>query len=183
MANVRLIKFMFGWLNKLRKYASHWEAPSKELKECGIAQDWLGSIGDKSVYNIRTLKAVDDQWPDCEIKNNSGENCGIEITEIVEPLAVRENEKGNDVYRLWEDPEVIEAIKERLDAKNLKSHGGKYQKLIVLLHTDEFEITHDRFDELVSKHEFSGLNNIDEAYLLYSYKDGKYPVTKLDIKA
>lgn len=62
-------------------------------------------------------------------------------------------------------------------------HGGKYQKLIVLVFTDEFEITYNACHSAIERHQFTGLCNIDEAYLLYSYDPGyeKYPVSALNL--
>lgn len=175
---------MFEWLRKIRKYANFFEAPSKEIKEFTVAKEWLKTLA-PCEYNGGTLVPVSDQWPDCEINLYSGETCGIEITELVCSKAIKENASGYDVYRAWNESDILAAIDERLQMKNIKTHGGKYKKLIVLLHTDEMDITYDRRRTIIESHEFKNLSNIDEAYLVYSYDPNykKYPVSKLITKA
>jgi len=166
-----------------RKYANFFEGGTKELKERSVTKEWLNTYGIDNGYNEGMLSSVDDQWPDCEIATNSGELCGIEVTELVDADCIRRNQKGENVYRHWTNEEIIDAIEVRLRNKNTKSHGGKYIKLIVLIHTDEFEIQFNDYSESIEKHYFTKFENIDEAYLLYSYdpKYHKYPVSILNL--
>jgi len=166
-----------------RKYANFFEGGTKELKEKFITNEWLNTYGISHGYNEDTLSSVDDQWPDCEISTNSGELCGIEVTELVDTDCIRQNQRGANVYRHWTNKEIIEAIAVRLRNKNTKSHGGKYKGLIVLIHTDEFEIQFNDCNKAIEKHCFARLENIDEAYLLYSYdpKYQKYLVSILNL--
>jgi hypothetical protein len=53
----------------------------------------------------------------------SGDLCGIEITELVDQEYIARNHKGENMYRFWNDNEIIKAIKKRLMAKNGKSQG------------------------------------------------------------
>ena len=174
---------MFTWLKKRRKYANFFEAPTKELKELSVSEEWLSTYGVEHGYDEKSLVACNNQWPDCEVKMYSGGLCGIEVTELVDQECIERNENNQDVYRLWNDDEIIEAIERRLKDKNTKSHGGKYQKLIVLIHTDEIEITSDRGNEAIGAHTFSGFKNIDDAYLVYSYEPSNqgYPITSIKL--
>ena len=176
-------KTMFEWLKKMRKYANFFEAPNKKLKEIVVSSEWLRTYGAAHGYNEESLVAVDDQdrWPDCEVNTSTGKLCGIEVTELVDSECIKLNEKNNDVYRHWSNEDIIEGIEKRLRKKDTGSHGGKYQKLIVLIHTDEFEIDYETFNKIIIEHEFSGLKNIDEAYLVYSYYHGCYPVSVLKL--
>lgn len=172
-------------IKKERRYANFFEGGTKELKEIFISKEWLDTYGINNGYSEDTLTTIDDQWPDCEIKTNSGELCGIEVTELVDAESIQRTEKGEDVYRQWSNEDIIEAIEERLNSKNTKTHGGKYKKLIVIIHTDEFEIVFDDRNAAIKKHCFHEMENIDEAYLLYSYDAGheKYPVSILKLGA
>ena len=174
---------MFTQLKKRRKYANFFEAPTKKFKELSVSEEWLITYGVEHCFDEKSLVASNDQWPDCEVKMYSGELCGIEVTELVDQECIERNEKNHDVYRFWNDNEIIEAIERRLNDKNTKSHGGKYQKLIVLIHTDEIEITCDRGNKAILAHTFSGFKNIDEAYLVYSYEPSyqQYPVTTIKL--
>ena len=112
-----------------------------------------------------------------------GKLCGIEVTELADNECIILNEKNKDVYRHWSNEDIIEGIEKRLRTKNARSHGGQYQKLIVLIHTDEFEIAYDIFNKIIEEHEFPGLKNIDDAYLVYSYdpRYKHYPVSILKL--
>lgn len=170
---------------KERKHANFFEGGTKSLKEKFVTKAWLNTYGGSHGYNEEALFPLDDQWPDCEISTISGELCGIEVTELVDTDCIRQNQKGANLYRHWTNEEIIEAIEARLKIKNTKSHGGKYIKLIVLIHTDEFEIQFNDCNEAIEKHCFAKLENIDEAYLLYSYdpKYQKYPVSILNLRS
>jgi len=178
-------KTTFEWLKSMRKYANSFEAPNKKLKEITVSSEWLKTYGVAHGYNEESFIAVDDQdrWPDCEVKMTTGKLCGIEVTELVDSECIKLNEKNNDVYCHWSNEDIIDGIEKRLREKNTRSHGGKYQKLIVLIHTDEFEIDYDTFNKIIIEHEFSGLKNIDEAYLVYSYdpRYKHYPVSVLKL--
>jgi len=170
---------------KCRNYANFFEGGTKEQKEKFVSQEWLNTYGKINGYNEDTLSLVDDQWPDCQILTNSGELCGIEVTELVDRECIQLNERGKNVYRHWSNEEIIGAITERLRSKNVKTHGGKYKKLVVLIHTDEFEILFNEHNEVIEKHTFRDIGNIDEAYLLYSYDPchKKYPVSFLRLNS
>ena len=171
--------------NKTRKYANFFEGGSKQQKESSVSEEWLNVYGSNNGYDLTTLKPVDDEWPDNEVNTINGDLCGIEVTELVDSNCIKLNENGGDVYRLWSESEVISAITNRLKNKNLKTHGNKYHKLIVLIHTDEFEITFDLYNSIIEKYLFNDLENIDQAYLIYSYDPiyKTYPVTVLNIEA
>lgn len=170
---------------KERKYANFFEGGTNELKEKFVSQEWLKTYGISNGYNEKTLSLVDDQWPDCEIKTNAYKLCGIEVTELVDQNCIQLNEKGEYVYRTWSEKDIIEAIENRLINKNNMSHGGKYKKLIVLIHTDEFEIQYNKYNALIEKYCFNQMENIDEAYILYSYDSNhkKYPVSVIKFRA
>jgi hypothetical protein len=168
---------------RMRKYANFFEGGMKVLKEDFVAQEWLNRYESQNGYMESTLQSVDDEWPDCTVEMESGGFCGIEVTELVDEVCIQLNQEGKNVYRHWTIQEVISAFDSRLKAKNRMMHGGKYQKLIVLNFTDEFEITFSAFHEVIERHQFTGLSNIDEAYLLYSYdpRYQKYPVSVLNL--
>jgi hypothetical protein len=161
------------------------EAPTKKLKELSVSEEWLITYGVEHGYDEKSLVACNDQWPNCEVKMDSGELCGIEVTELVDQECIERNEKNQNVYRRWNDDEIVETIERRLKNKNIKSHGGKYQKLIVLIHTDEVEITFDIGNKVIEAYTFSGLKNINEAFLVYSYEPTyqQYPVTTIKLSA
>ena len=69
------------------------EAPTKKLKELWVSEEWLSTYGVGHGYDEESLVASNDQWPDCEVKMNSGELCGTEVTELVDQECIERNEK------------------------------------------------------------------------------------------
>jgi hypothetical protein len=154
---------MCSGIKKGRKYANFFEGGTKEQKERFVSQEWLNTYGNDNGYNEDTLSSVADEWPDCEIETASGDLCGIEVTELVDRECIQLNEQSEteeQFYRRWSDKEVIEALTERLQSKNTKTHGGKYKKLIVLIHTDEFEILFRDYHDGIEKNIFKCLENM-----------------------
>lgn len=173
---------MFSWLK--RKYANWFEAPTIELKEITICYYWIQKYGQQNGCSFQNLKKVNDQWPDCEIKTDDGRLYGIEVTELVDRSVLERVQIGEEIYRIWSDQDIIRSITEILNNKNTRSHGGKYHKLIVLIHTAEFDLLFDRTNPIISAHVFNKLNNIDEAYLVYQYEPNYgYPVSILNFGA
>jgi hypothetical protein len=53
--------------------------------------------------------------------------------------------RGATTYREWSDQAVREKIAQILKSKDEKAHhGGLYGKLMLVIHTDEFELTSSR---------------------------------------
>ena len=96
-------------------------------------------------------------------------------------------ERGENVYREWSDQAVREKIAHILKSKDEKAHhGGLYGKLILVIHTDEVELTSSRLFPVLDASVFPRPQNIDEAYLICSYEPklgnapNPYPYTRLN---
>jgi hypothetical protein len=80
---------------------------------------------------------------------------------------------------------VISEIDRILKEKDGKSyHGGPYSKFIVVIHTDEYSMSYASYAQGLQKRYFSGYNQVDEAYLLFSFDPSEEccPYVKLNIK-
>jgi hypothetical protein len=172
------------WIKHQRLYASFFEAPSKKLKEIEVAEEWLKSLSKNHCYRVNTLDNVDDQWPDCKLLNNDGQTIGIEVTELVDRECIVRNQNGENVFRHWEDTEVVQEVDKILKSKDIKCPRGSYTKIVLLIHTAELELFHSRLKSLLENHEFENPKNIEEAYLVLSYDPsfGNCPVIQLRFK-
>lgn len=118
----------------------------------------------------------------------------MEITELVDQKARQLNEKGKKrspqkLYRLWEDEEIIQKLEGILKQKDgkcekIKKRTEIFRKTVLLIHTDEDEITGQRIVAILEKKCFEALNNIDDAYLMLSYDPSikRYPIFTLALE-
>jgi hypothetical protein len=96
------------------------------------------------------------------------------------------NERGINCYRDWTDAEVIQELQKIIEEKDSKVYvGGPYEKLILVIPTDELILTHNQLKSILDAHKFDQTRQIDEAYLLFSYDPGtqSYPYIQLKLVA
>lgn len=170
--------------NKKQPYTGglHW--PNKEIEGLGVVKYLIGSMemnGEK-LYNSPAPYKPDP--PDCVARNKNGKSVGFEVTALVDPDEIRENVKGNAVYRDWTAEEIIQEIQKRLDEKDKKIfNGGPYARKIVVLHTHNVVIEQE-LTEAIKSHFFEPLSQLQEAYVLLGYQPAieRYPYIKLKFK-
>ena len=63
-------------------------------------------------------------------------------------------------------------------------YGGPYEKIILLIHTDEPFLPYEEFEKHISTHCFNKTDKIDDVYLFFSYspKLACCPYIKLKIR-
>jgi len=155
---------------KMRKYASFFDWPDKSIKERGVVNNLFSSMRKAGCCQYSNVAIAEHDPPDCIATDEEGNTVGIEVSELVDEEAVRRNQQGKDVYRLWDADSVIDHIQQILLNKDGKPYqGGPYAKLILVIHTDEPEITPECYIPIIQQHTFAGMRQIDEAYLLFSY--------------
>jgi hypothetical protein len=104
-----------------RKYASFWDWPDRKIKECDVVDELLTSMHVNGDYRYKTpAESVDDDPPDCVIRDSDGDRVGVEVTEFVDRKAVEMNERGENVYREWNEEAVREKIAQILTGKNAR---------------------------------------------------------------
>jgi hypothetical protein len=169
-------------IRRRRKYASYWDWPDRDVKEIGVVRDLLEAMRERGDERYRQPDCVDDQWPDCIVKDASGRNVAVEVTELVDEEAIKICQKGEGVYRRWSDEDVTKKITAIMRAKDQKAnHGGLYAKAVLVIFTDEFELTSPRLMPILERHLFPYLTNIEEVYVICSYERGPntHPYTQL----
>jgi hypothetical protein len=159
-------------INRLRPYARFWEWPNKQLKEINIVRDFLFSMNIHGLkeYHSPILGPSNNHPPDCILKNTIGEIIGVEVSELVSEVAIKDNIKGNNVYCDWTDGDILRKTRSILDTKDKKQYvGGPYHKIIILIHTDEPIINYDSCRRLLCSETYGKYVNISEAYFMLSY--------------
>ena len=169
----------------MKTYASFFEWSDRPMAELGVVKDLtssLAALGDR-VFSVPYTYKPDP--PDCISTNEKGLQVAFEVTEIVCPLAVKENAKGNVVYRDWKSGELYEHVARQLSTKDSKSfHGGPYDEIIICLFTDEPLLKRDLVTSELNESTFGPFVQITSAYILMSYDPWteNYPVHKLNLK-
>jgi hypothetical protein len=155
---------------KKRRYARYWDWYIKPLKEVGAVKDLLETMQLRGEVAYHSAAIVEDDPPDCTVRDSRGSLIAVEVTELVSEQHVREAEQGGLEYCEWEYDDVvqkIDAILREKDAKDLR--GGPYYKTIVVIHTDEYTIQYDAYAPRLAAEDFLGFDQLDEAYLLFSF--------------
>lgn len=167
-----------------RKYASFFEWIDKEGKELGVAEELVAALNAGGSLQLSGLVLCNPDPPDLTCQNAQGERIAIEVSEIVCEEAVRLNQLGQDVYRVWQPGELRTGITERLARKDrISLRGGPYRSIYVCLFTDEMMLTQKSVNEELANTKFGPFNQITGAFLLFSYdpETKSYPVVELPI--
>ncbi len=155
-----------------RKYASwyEWLKRGKKTKEIGITNTLLENIKNKcGQVPFSNLQIPRKDPPDVIAETLDGKPVGIEVSEFVDEEAIRKSERGEEIFRYWENEEVIKKIQKIIDRKGAKKFfGEQYEKIYLLIHTDEPLLDYETFKDSLSEHDFKSLK-IDTVFLLFSY--------------
>ncbi|MBK8815750.1 MAG: hypothetical protein IPN42_09705 [Methylococcaceae bacterium] len=165
---------------KKRGYSDFFAWPvDRQLEEWAIVDSLKESLEKANAvfFNSLIARGRGNDPPDCEATLLEGGKVGIEVTELVDPVAIMAHKNGNTEYSAeWSSEKLIKALTQRLDvkegSKNIK--GGPYDLYVLVIHTDEPKLTFDFTHDLLSKHIFKNYTLINRAFLLMSFdKDHK----------
>jgi len=171
-------------MKRQRKYASFFDWHKKDEKELGIVETLFESMKLQGINTFQNLRISQKDPPDCIAEDQSGNLIGLEVSEFVDKEAVRLNAQGKSVYRDWTIDEIVKHLEIIITEKDSKPfHGGPYEKLILVIHTDEFVINFQTLKPILATHEFKKTNQITGAYQLFSYDTeiGHFPYIQLKI--
>lgn len=155
-----------------RKYAPFfdWFKNEKEIKEIGIARILLENIEMNEKPPFNNLKISPKDPPDVLAETEGGARIGIEVSELVDEEVVRKWERDEEVFKFWQNHEVIESIQGIINRKDAKKfHGGPYEKIYILIYTADPLLEYEKFEKIISEHVFDRNNQIDGGYILFSY--------------
>ena len=175
---------------KARGYADFFGwATDRDLEEWGVVSSLGESLqADNALFfsNLKQRGRPNDP-PDCEAQTDNGERIAIEVTELVDGQAIQAFKEGR-VYDWaeWTKEKFHSVLTERMSKKNecfpkLKEppYVGGY---IVVVHTDEPELSRTVVDAFLAKLRLGKPKHIDRAFLVLSYDPaiGRCPYFELN---
>jgi len=175
-AKARGYSDFFGW------------PPDRDLEERGVVDLLLESL---TVDGTNFFKDVSSRGrgndpPDCDAIDFEGNRIAIEVTELVDPAAIRAYKQGHQYcWADWTRESFTAAIDERLTAKDRRfaalkdaPYPGGY---IVIIHTDEPLLLADTVARHLTGHTLRPAGNVTRAFLLLSYDPHRrrYPYFEL----
>ena len=169
----RFIKGIKEAIAKSRGYADSFGwPPDRNLEEYGVVRLFCEAlekeckpfIDSNSIFS----RGRGNDPPDCEASDLDGNLIGIEVTELVDPEAIIAFKK-DQIYEWaeWDKTKLIDAINNRLDAKNIPDRikGGPYASYILIIYTDEPFLNADYIKDSLKGYRFAMRNLIDRAFL------------------
>jgi hypothetical protein len=176
---------------KKRGYSDFFAWPvDRQLEEWAIVDSLKESLekANAGFFNSLVARGRGNDPPDCEANLFEGGKLGIEVTELVDPIAILAYKNGDTSQQAeWSEAKLIKSITHRLRAKDISTNlkGGPYDQYILVIHTDEPLLSFDYTYPLLSNMQFQYYSLIDRAFLLMSY-DEKHqccPFIELNIKS
>jgi hypothetical protein len=175
-----------------RGHADFFSWHERDVAERGVAQALLENAGNEPGFPFSQLRSrmPNQDPPDCEALDCYGRRVAIEVTELVDPDSIvrartdhsRRSRQVSPDALSWNRVLFVQRVGALLRSKDSKSlKGGPYEEYLVVIHTDEPELSHGVVLEWLSGHEFPAPAQIDRAYLLLSYDPASesYPVIRL----
>ncbi|SRR6266567_4154541 len=173
---------------KDRGYASFHDWPDREQKEVGVVLDLFESLVQREGKGYSGLHArgQGNDPPDCEAVDSAGCAIGIEVTELVDPVAIRNYKSG----RIWETAEwnrdkFMAFLSQRIRKKDepAELRGGPYCAYWLVIHCDEPALSVDRVEAFLTDAQSTTTKLIDEVFLLLSYVPRRpcYPYYRVPI--
>jgi hypothetical protein len=161
-------------IKKQRPYADHFGfAADPSTAEVGVAEEIckaLAAAGQPLATDIVSRGRGNDP-PDCEGVAADGAQVAIEVTELVDPDAIKAAKAGRVFdWAEWTQEKLVEEVQKRLSAKDSKTlRGGPYATYVVIIHTDEPLLNIERVRSLLGTARFRQTAQVSRAFLLLSY--------------
>jgi len=166
-------------VSRFRGHADFFSWPDRELAELGVAREFLQNAVNEPGFPFHDVKprGPGNDPPDCEARDSEGRRIAIEITELTDPEAIKAARAGHrarkSLSRLagrWNRERFLNDVTTLLELKDSKTlKGGPYEEYLVVVHTDEPELSFEGVLDWLGNHRFSAPRQIGRAYLLLSY--------------
>lgn len=169
-----------------REHANFFDWHNKDTKELHICSLLINYLNNSEGEFIESYDLGTDP-PDC-IATSKDKEVGIEIVELVDQKAIE-----NQIRYKWasahQEPWTRDKLMTQLnkliqdkDSPSLKSQlMKKYERYIVLIHTDEPELRIVELDNFYSESSLKSTELVTDVYLLFSYDPNEIgcPIKKL----
>ena len=161
-----------------RGAASHRHAPSsyQTVQEIDVCEDLARSLSDQDKGEIRDIcKNVTTDFPDC-LATLDGNPIGIEVVELMDQ---------DQAYAAWSKVRFARELAKVIGTKDDKAQEdgqsrfpGVLSRLLLVIHTDEADLTPLALRQYMEHLEFPKPNSIDKAYVLGPYE----PAEKVQVR-
>lgn len=176
-----IVKLLRESRERSRGYADFFQwATDRDLEEWGVVITLAESLtlrGDLFFGEVKSRGRPNDP-PDCEAKNTEDQRIAIEVTELVDGLAIHQHKKALAERRPtdwaeWNREKFLSLLVARLEEKDerfphLKGtpFPGGY---VVIVHTDEPGLSREAVARYLSERFVLKVQHITRAFLLLSY--------------
>jgi hypothetical protein len=155
-------------------------AANRDLEEWGVVvtlAESLAAGGDPFFRDVKSRGRPNDP-PDCEARDSQGRRIAIEVTELVDSLAIREYKKSLAEHRPtdwaeWEREKFVSLVVARLEGKDKRfpqlkgtPYPGGY---VVVVHSDEPGLSKEVVAKYLGERFVLNAQHISRAFLLLSY--------------
>jgi hypothetical protein len=153
---------------------------NRDLEEWGVVKALSESLLADGALFFSKLQSRGRQNdpPDCEALDGSGHRLAVEVTELVDPEAIKAYKRGA-IYEWseWERDRFIDGLATAVAAKDQRfvslkdvPYEGGY---VLVVHTDEPFLRFDTVTTFLSGHVFRGVKHLTRGFLLCSYDPTK----------
>jgi hypothetical protein len=133
------------------------------------------------------MRSREQDPPDCEATLD-GCVSGIEVTELIDQKTLKRNlrQPRSPQYFDWDRTTFLASLQKRIDAKDRAWHGEPYERRVLVIHTDEFNLDRGIVSRFLLEARFRA-TLITDAFLGLSYhgsaepNGGSYPVFRLNL--
>lgn len=175
-------------MKKDRGYAGFFDWPDRDQKELGIAIHLFESLEahEGLQYRQARVRGSGNDPPDIEVRDSSGRLIGIEVTELVDPAAIKSYKAGNPWdWAEWGQAKFGQYLEARVRAKDSPSgvKGGPYSEYWLLIHSDEPALSISEVRKHMAGVSPFPVKLITNAFLLLSYHPNEgYPYVRLPLR-
>ena len=162
---------------KSRGYADFFGWPTnRDLEELGVLRSFAESLEAKNSLfftNLKTRERPNDP-PDCEAIDLEGQRIAFEVTELVDPDAIKAFKAGGTYdFAEWPTEKFFSRLSERLLTKDASYNSLKDAPYpggyVIVVFTDEPALSRLTIEALLKNWQPPNLNFTSSAYLILSY--------------
>ncbi|WP_029849741.1 hypothetical protein [Vibrio parahaemolyticus] len=176
--NDNTMKKMLAHWNKMkvlkRQHANAFETGNKEVKELIVAQDFFSILERTRADKLISIAPAGDP-PDILVTTDAGKQVAIEITELVNQVAIQHQvyENPDYLYELlsWNQEVFTSKVQQLIDTKieACSSITEHYDELVLLIFTAEPRLRNRDLEKYLANAIFERLDKLDGVYILTSY--------------
>ena len=174
--DMKVFKEEIEKLRKLRRnHADFFNWPDQQVQEKVIGLDFFQKLEESSDEYLENIESAEDP-PDVKITTSKNRVVGVEITELVDQQAIEYEINGDPRYceRVvsWNRENTLEAMESIISRKDAKCENvpKSYDSMVLLIFTDEPRLKSDTLKDYFLGHQWSEVNNLNEAYILTGYE-------------